>query len=48
MSEKELKDILQKTIDSHKRELLNNGLTGKLEDLSRRESEIRKQLLSLN
>ena len=40
----ELKDLLRRTRIEYQRELHSNGLTGKLEDLSRRKEQLKTQI----
>ena len=40
----ELKDLLRTTRIEYQRELHTNGLTGKLEDLSRRKEQLKTQI----
>ena len=48
MSNSDLKRYLNVTIVAQVVEQANNGLTGKLEDLKRREDKIKKKLSSCN
>ena len=44
LSKSELEVLLNKVIADYKKELSTNGLTGKLEDLSRKEALIKTKL----
>ncbi len=46
MTKKEIENLLRKASASAIKELEKNGLTGKLEDIKRRESKLKDQLSS--
>lgn len=48
MSKSNIQNLLRKVSQEYIKELETNGLTGKLEDIKRRESKLKAQLISCN